>query len=171
MIPQAATILCFWIFLYPTEAIKTKSTKRSLCDIQTSLWLFSVPILPINPRFEISFWPPPMLPRQSSSMLGKCHFFLLCRFPTLFLPHKLPFLTTQTVFCIFLIQSLYYCPTLLLLSHSWLSQLVPSPSATSTTLMTKSHKTLKETQDTSKTNLLPQRRLLLWLYQLIFNFH
>lgn len=34
MISQAATILWFWIFLYPTEAMKIKSTKRSLCDIQ-----------------------------------------------------------------------------------------------------------------------------------------
>lgn len=98
MISQAVTILCFWIFLYPTEAMKIKSTKRSLCDIQPSLWLFSMLILLINPCFEVSIWPSQMLPRQSSSRLGKCHFFL-CRFPlsqhtnfSLYFPYPVPLL-------------------------------------------------------------------------------
>lgn len=157
MISQGATILCFWSFLYPTEAMNTKSTKRSLCDIQTSL--FSVLILLINPHFEISIWLPPMLPRQSSSMLEKCHFFLLCRFPH----------SQHTIFALYfpLLLPLPYCFSLIHDFHSCSHLLTATPAS----LMTKSHKSLKETQDTSKIKALPQRRFMFWLYQLIFNFH
>lgn len=162
MISQAVTILCFWIFLHPTEAMKKKSTKRSLCDTQTSLWLFSVLILLINPRFEISIWPPQMLPRQPSSTLGKCYFFVLCRLPlshhtnfSLYFPSPV-LLLLPLPYCFSLIHDCYSC------SHL--------PSVTSASRIGESHKTLKQTQDTSKINTLPQRRLLFWLYQLIFKF-
>lgn len=142
--------------------MKIESTKRSLCDIWTSLWLFSMPILLINRCFEISIWPSQMLPRQSSSRLGKCNFFL-CRFPlsqhtnfSLYFPYPVP-----------LLLPLPYCSSLIHDCHSCPISLVP-PSAS---LMTESHKTLKQTQDTSKVNAVPQRRFLLWLYQLIFKFH
>lgn len=160
MISQAVTILCF---LYPTKAMKLKSTKRSLCDIWTPLWLSSVLILHINTRLRISIWPPPMLPRQSSSMLGKRHFFLLCRFSlshhtnsSLYFSYPVPLLLPLP-YCFSLVHDCQSC------SHL--------PCATSASLMTKSHKTLKETQDTSKINPLPQRRFLFWLYQLILDFH
>lgn len=79
MISQAVTILCFWIFLYPTEAMKIKSTKRSLCDIQPSLWLFPMLILLINPCFEVSIWPSQRLPRVKQQVREMS--LLLCRFP------------------------------------------------------------------------------------------
>lgn len=145
MISQAVTILCFWIFLYRTEAMKIKSARRSLCDIQTPLWLFPVLILLINPHFEISIWPPPLLPRQS-----KQHVREMSLLSSLYIPHSpSPTQTSPSHHTNFSLYFPHPVP-ILLLSDSW------SPQCHLHNLMTKSYKTLKETQDTSKINALPE---------------